>query len=488
MIWGEVGTVLVLLISSLIALILVRIARREAEAMREQASRDTEELRSETQEAALEVVRLEARAAERDAESRAERKEAKAMRVEAAELLAVAAEQEKNARAAADQSQREAAELLASLSGLTADKARKRQLELATQHAAHEAAAIERRVVAAARDSAEESARRILATTAQRLAGATSSQTTVTIVRLSAEEMKGRIIGKEGRNIRTFEAVTGVNLIVDETPDSVMLSSFDAERREVAAIALENLIADGRIHPQRIEIAYREALAGADERMRTAGYEAAERAGVAGLHVDLVDTLGRLRLRASYGQNVLEHLVECAQAAAVIAAEIGADPEVSRRAAFLHDVGKALTAELGGTHAHVGAELAEQCGESDVVVNAIAAHHDDVPKESVEAVIVQIADALSAGRPGARREELDQYVERMEDLETLVAGHEGVRKALAMASGREVRVVVEPSAVADEDLPGLARTIATHIESDLSIPGEVVVTVVRELRASATAG
>jgi ribonucrease Y len=267
-----------------------------------------------------------------------------------------------------------------------------------------------------------------------------------------------------------------------------MLSSFDAERREVAAIALENLIADGRIHPQRIEIAYREALAGADERMRTAGYEAAERAGVAGLHVDLVDTLGRLRLRASYGQNVLEHLVECAQAAAVIAAEIGADPEVSRRAAFLHDVGKALTAELGGTHAHVGAELAEQCGESDVVVNAIAAHHDDVPKESVEAVIVQIADALSAGRPGARREELDQYVERMEDLETLVAGHEGVRKALAMASGREVRVVVEPSAVADEDLPGLARTIATHIESDLSIPGEVVVTVVRELRASATAG
>jgi ribonuclease Y len=300
--------------------------------------------------------------------------------------------------------------------------------------------------------------------------------------------MKGRIIGKEGRNSRAFEALTGVNVIVDETPDSVTLSCFDPERREVAGVALEALISDGRIHPQRIEIAVAEAQAGAAERTRAAGHEAAERAGVRALHPELIEALGRLRLRTSYGQNVLEHLVECAQLASLMAAEIGADVEVARRAAFLHDVGKALTAELGGTHAQVGAELATRCGEDSAVVNAIAAHHDEVPKETVEAVLVQAADAMSAGRPGARRDDLDQYIERIENLEALVAGHQGVRKALAMSAGREVRVVVEPSAVPDEELPQLASRIARDIEKDLSFPGEIVVTVIRELRASATAG
>jgi ribonuclease Y len=253
-------------------------------------------------------------------------------------------------------------------------------------------------------------------------------------------------------------------------------------------VALESLISDGRIHPQRIEIALAEAQSGAAERTRTAGHEAAERAGVRDLHPELVETLGRLRLRTSYGQNVLEHLVECAQMSSLMAAEIGADAEVARRAAFLHDVGKALTAELGGTHAQVGAELAARCGESAAVVNAIAAHHDEVPKETVEAVLVQAADAMSAARPGARRDDLDQYIERIENLEALVAGHQGVRKALAMSAGREVRVVVEPSAVPDEELPQLASRIARDIEKDLSFPGEIVVTVIRELRASATAG
>jgi ribonuclease Y len=320
------------------------------------------------------------------------------------------------------------------------------------------------------------------------MAGPTSSQSVVTIVRLPADEMKGRIIGKEGRNIRMFEALTGVNVIIDDSVDNVTLSCFDAERREVAAVALEALIADGRIHPQRIEMAYAEALAGAQERAVAAGHEAADRARVPGLPAEIIETLGRLRLRVSYGQNVLEHLVECAHLAAAMAAELGADVEVARRAAFLHDIGKALTADRPGTHAALGAELLLRFGESEVVVNAVAAHHDDVRLESVEAVIVQAADACSAARPGARREDLDQFVERMANLESLVAAHPGVRRALAMSAGREVRVMVEPEVVADVALPGLAEALADQIERELDFPGEITVTVVRELRASATAG
>jgi len=277
-------------------------------------------------------------------------------------------------------------------------------------------------------------------------------------------------------------------VLIDDTPDSVMLSCFDAERREIAQVALESLVADGRIHPQRIEAAYAEAAAGAHERAIAAGHEAAERAGVTALHPDLVATLGRLRLRTSYGQNVLAHLVESAQIAALMAAEIGADVDLARRSALLHDIGKALTAEITGPHALVGADLARRCGEPAAVVNAIAAHHDEVPIETVEAVLVQAADACSAARPGARREELDQYVERMDKIESLVAEHVGVRRVLAMSAGREVRVLVEPETVDDTQLPGLATAIAKHIEADLSYPGEIKVTVIREIRASATAG
>jgi ribonuclease Y len=279
-----------------------------------------------------------------------------------------------------------------------------------------------------------------------------------------------------------------VNVLIDDTPDAVVLSCFDPERREIAQSALEALMADGRIHPQRIEAAYADAVAGADDRTDAAGHDAAERAGVTNLHPELVRTIGRLRLRTSYGQNVLEHLVESSLLAAAMAAEVGADIDVARRGAFLHDIGKAMSAEVPGTHALVGAELARRLGESAVVVNAIAAHHDEVPPETVEAVLVQAADAASAARPGARREELDQYVERMDKLEQLVAAHPGVRRALAMSAGREVRVVVEPTEVDDFALPQLAVAIAKHIEADLTYPGEIKVTVVRELRASATAG
>jgi ribonuclease Y len=488
MAWGEAATILTLLIACLVALVLVMLARREATVARAKAADDIARQRAEVAAAQAALRDREARIVDREQEARAERTEARAARAEADHLRADAAEQRRAADAALSAAQAKASELLASLSGLSQQEAREHQMKIAADRVAHDAAALERRAEAAARRGAEATARRVVVNAVQRLAVPTSAQSTVTVVRLPAEEMKGRIIGKEGRNIRTFEALTGVNVIVDDTPDSVTLSCFDPERREVATAALEALVADGRIHPQRIELAYAEALAGAASRTLAAGHEAAEAAGVSGLHPELVETLGRLRLRTSYGQSVLAHLVECAQIAAVMAAEVGADVELARRGAFLHDLGKALTAQTGGTHASVGAELARRCGEPDLVVNAIAAHHDEVPLASVEAVIVQAADAVSAARPGARREELDQYIDRMDSLEALVTTHPGVRRALAMSAGREVRVVVEPSAVADTELPELAGAIARHIEKDVSYPGEITVTVVRELRASATAG
>ena len=378
---------------------------------------------------------------------------------------------------------------LESVTGLTAEDARAELTRRIVEQAQNDAAAQVRRAEAQARRTADARARRIVTTAVQRLAVPTSSQSPLTVLPLPSDEMKGRIIGKEGRNIRSFEALTGVNVLVDDQPDAVVLSCFDTERREVAQVALEALMADGRIHPQRIEQAYAEALAGADERTDAAGHDAAERAGVGGLHPTLVRTLGRLRLRTSYGQNVLEHLVETAPAR-----------RRPRRGDRRGRRGRPAAARSCTTSARrsprrcpartprVGADLARRHGESAAVVNAIAAHHDEVPPETVEAVLVQVADAISAARPGARREELDQYVERIDKLEQLVAAHAGVRRALAMSAGREVRVVVEPSEVDDYALPQLAVAIARHIEADLAYPGEIKVTVVREIRASATAG
>lgn len=493
--WGEVGFMVALLGACLVALILVLLARREAEVTRRQAHEDTASIKSEARAMLADAQRREEHVARREQEVAAEWRQARELtesteaKAHQAELRAQQAEADR--RAARDQlaaARQEASELLQIASGLTPDEARAQQLKLITEDAERDAAALVRRVEAKARRTADERARHIVASAVHRLAGPTSTQSVVTVVPLPAEEMKGRIIGKEGRNIRTFEALTGVNVIIDDNSDQVTLSSFDAERREVAAVALEALVADGRIHPQRIELAYAEALAGARDRAVAAGHEAAERAGVVGLHPEVIETLGRLRLRVSYGQNVLAHLVETAQLAAAMAAEIGADVATARRAAFLHDLGKATSAERPGTHAAIGAEMLRRFGEPEVVVNAVAGHHDEVALESVEAVIVQAADAVSASRPGARREELDQFVERMTTLESLVASHPGVRRAVAMAAGREVRVVVEPEIVGDAALPDLASAIAHQIESDLTYPGEITVTVVRELRASATAG
>lgn len=484
----EPAIVVVLLLACLVALVLVLLARREADVVRRKATEDVASIRSEARALLADAQRREDRVVELERDVATERREARAALEQARSRAAEAEADRSEAARLLRDAQAEAASALEAMSGMSSEEARAEQVRQATERATHEAAAAVRRIEARAQKIADERARRVVATAVQRVAGPTSTQSVVTVVPLPAEEMKGRIIGKEGRNIRTFEALTGVNVIIDDASDSVTLSSFDAERREVAAVALEALLADGRIHPQRIEIAYAEALAGADERAVAAGHDAAERAGVRGLHPELVATLGRLRLRTSYGQNVLSHLVESANVAALMAAETGADEEVARRAALLHDIGKALTAELGGTHAMVGADLARRLGESPVVVNAIAAHHDEVPMESVEAVLVQAADACSAARPGARREELDQYIERMDTLERLVVAHDGVRRAVAMAAGREVRVVVEPELVDDRALPGLASAIARQIEKDLTYPGEITVTVVRELRASATAG
>jgi ribonuclease Y len=517
----DVAIVVGLLAACLVALILVLLARREAAAVRQQALEDVQSIRDEARSALADAQRREARAVEREETAAAtertageRERAARAAEDAAAELRRQATEQSATAATAAAErvaaaertatetvtaAERAAAERLAAAgleaterleatSGLTAAEARAELLRQLTAEASTAATASVRRIEAQARRTAEARARRVLATAVQRTAVATSSQSSVTLLPLPSDEMKGRIIGKEGRNIRLFEALTGVNVLVDETPDTVVLSCFDPDRREVAQVTLEALMADGRINPQRIEAAYAEAVAGSDDRADEAGHDAAERAGVRGLDEQLVRVLGRLRLRTSFGQNVLDHLVESALLAAQVAGEIGADVDVARRAALLHDIGKALTGEVPGTHAQVGAALAARHGESAVVVNGIAAHHDEVPAETVEAVLVQVADAMSAARPGARREDVDQHVERLEQLEELVAGHTGVRRALAMAAGREMRVVVEPSQVPDTDLGRLAVEIARHIEQDLSYPGEIKVTVVREVRASATAG
>lgn len=498
-----------LLAACLVALILVLLARREAQAVRRQAAEDVRSIRDEARSALADAQRREARAIEREESTTAAERSAAAreraaraaqdaaadLRHEAAERSTAAAASaaetiavaERTAAARLAEADRDAVERLETASGLTAEEARAELLRRLTAEATTAAAASVRRIEAQARRTAEAKARRVLATAAHRTAVATSSQSSITLLPLPSDEMKGRIIGKEGRNIRLFEALTGVNVQVDEAPDSVVLSCFDADRREIARVTMEALMADGRINPQRIETAYAEAVANADERTLEAGLDAAERAGVRGLDEHLLRVLGRLRMRTSFGQNVLEHVVEVALLAAQVAAEIGADVEVARRSALLHDIGKALSGEVPGTHAQVGAALAARHGESAVVVNGIAAHHDEVPPETVEAVLVQVADAMSAARPGARREDVEQHIERLEALEELVAGHTGVRRALAMAAGREMRVVVEPAQVPDTDLGRLAVEIARHIEQDLSYPGEITVTAVREVRASATA-
>jgi ribonuclease Y len=310
-----------------------------------------------------------------------------------------------------------------------------------------------------------------------------TAESVVSVLHLPSDEMKGRIIGREGRNIRAFESVTGVNVIIDDTPEAVLLSSFDPVRREVARVALESLVLDGRIHPHRIEEVYERSKLQVGQLCVRAGEDALVELGITDMHPELTTLLGQLRYRTSYGQNVLKHLIESAHLAGVMASELHLDREVMKRCALLHDVGKALTHEVEGSHAIIGAEMARRYGESDDVVHAIEAHHNEVEARTVEAVLTQAADAISGGRPGARRESLEAYVKRLERLEQIALGQQGVEKVFAMQAGREVRVMVLPDAVDDIQAQVIARDIAKQVEEELTYPGQIRVTVVRESRA-----
>jgi putative nucleotidyltransferase with HDIG domain len=310
-----------------------------------------------------------------------------------------------------------------------------------------------------------------------------TAESTVSVFALPSEDMKGRIIGREGRNIRAFETVTGVNLIIDDTPEAVVLSCFDPVRREAARITLANLVEDGRIHPARIEEIHERSLRELEEQVRRAGEDAVAEVGITDIHPEMVKLLGRLRYRTSYGQNVLRHLVESAHIASSLAAEIGVEPTIVKRGAFLHDIGKAVTHEVEGSHAIIGAEIARRMGESPEVVHCIESHHGEVEQHTIDAVLAQIADGISGGRPGARRESLETYVKRLERLEEICTAHPGVVKTFAMQAGREVRVMVEPGDVDDMEAQVIARDIAKQVEDELQYPGQIRITVVRETRA-----
>ena len=335
---------------------------------------------------------------------------------------------------------------------------------------------------ARAREEAEKRARKIISLAIQRCASEHVAETTVSVVPLPSDEMKGRIIGREGRNIRTFENLTGINLIIDDTPEAVILSSFDPVRREIARLTLEKLIIDGRIQPARIEEMYEKSKAEVENEIREAGEEAVFEAGVHNLNKELVRALGRLKFRTSYGQNVLIHSLEVAYLASIMASELGIDPKVPKRAGLLHDIGKAIDHEVEGSHALIGAELAKRLGEGNVIFHAVEAHHGEVEVKTIDAVLVQAADAISAARPGARRETLESYIKRLEKLETLADSFPGVDKVYAMQAGREIRIMVQADSVDDLQSGILARDIAKEIEEQLDYPGQIKITVIRETR------
>ena len=372
---------------------------------------------------------------------------------------------------------------LEQIAGLSAQEAKQELQRRLEDEAKSEAAALARDIREQAKRSAEREAKQIVALAIQRIAADHTAETTVSAVALPSDEMKGRIIGREGRNIRAFEAATGVDVIIDDTPDTVVVSCFDPVRREVARLALERLIADGRIHPGRIEEIARTAQAEVEAGIVEAGEQAAYETGIHGLHPELLKLVGRMRYRTSYGQNMLEHSKEVAWLAGIMAAELKLDVHLAKRGALLHDIGKVLTHEHDGTHVELGVEVATKYGEHPIVINAIAAHHDDVAHESPISVIVQAADAVSGSRPGARREAFESYVKRLTQLEQLAGEFPGVEKVFAIQAGREVRVVVTPNAIDDGRAAELSDQIARKIERELQYPGQIKVVVIRETRA-----
>ncbi|MBT8212353.1 MAG: ribonuclease Y [Acidimicrobiia bacterium] len=467
---------------------LVSSAQREAQKIltkSEEESRAMAEAYRDREDAALEHRRLEATTLEERLTSREETLEQRGVNLTQREEMIIERERElSDSRKALDSKHEEARGYLERVSGFDSRKAKGELLQRVEDEARREAMVTVRDIEVRAREEADRRARRIIASAVQRLASQVVSETTVSVVSLPTDDMKGRIIGRDGRNIRAFEATTGVNLIVDDTPEAVSVSSFDPVRREVARIALERLVEDGRIHPASIEESFAKAQAEVEQSVRDAGEWAMLEVGVTRLHPEIVTLLGRLKYRTSYGQNVLNHLVESAHIAGMLASELEMDPIEARRAAFLHDLGKAVTHEVGGSHALVGAEIARRFGEEAGVVHAIEAHHNEVEPRTLTAVIVQAADAVSAARPGARREALESYVRRLEQLEQIAASYGGVERVFAMQAGREVRVIVDPGSVNDLEAAELSRTIARRLEQELQYPGQIEVTVIREHRST----
>jgi ribonuclease Y len=369
------------------------------------------------------------------------------------------------------------------ISGLSKDQAKKLLLDAVESDVKIDAAKLIKGTLAEAKDDANKKAKDIIVAAIQKCAADHVAESTITVVQLPSDEMKGRIIGREGRNIRTLETMTGVELIIDDTPDAVVLSAFDPVRREIARVALEKLIVDGRIHPARIEEMVNAAKREVDEDIREAGEEAALEVGIHGLDSNLVRILGRMKFRTSYGQNALKHSIEVAELSGLLAAEVGEDVKLAKRAGLLHDIGKAVDHEREGSHVQLGVEICRKYKENDVVINAVASHHGDVAAESIIACLVQAADTISAARPGARRETMEAYTQRLQQLEEITNDFKGVEKSYAIQAGREVRILVTPEQIDDAGMVILARDIASRIESELKYPGQIKVNVIRESRA-----
>ncbi|MDR7517356.1 MAG: ribonuclease Y [Armatimonadota bacterium] len=494
---GFVGFLLGYLLRRYVAEARIRSAEEAARRIIEQASKEAEAKKREViVEAKDEAFRIKREAEREIREQRAELQRLERrleQREESLERKSEALEQQQKALAAREQeiarAREEAAALLARhqqelerLSGLTADQAREQLLRQVEEQARSDALKIIKKIETEAREEADRRAREIIALAIQRCAADHTAEVTVSVVPLPNDDLKGRIIGREGRNIRTLEGLTGVDFIIDDTPEAVTLSSFDPIRREIAKIALEKLIADGRIHPARIEEVVEKSQRELDQRIREEGERAAFEAGVHGLHPEEIKLLGRLRFRYSYGQNLLQHSVEVALLAGLMADLLGANAQLARRAGLLHDIGKALTHEVEGTHSAIGVDICRRYHEPPEVLNAISYHHGDEEARCLEAILVAAADAISASRPGARKETAEMYVKRLESLERIAASFPGVDKAYAIQAGREVRVIVRPNEVDDLGAQALARDVARKIEEEMEYPGQIKVTVLRETR------
>jgi ribonucrease Y len=455
--------------------------RREAQVeAREEALKLRAEVENELREKRAEIIKIEERVLAKEVEIDGKLTEFERREQGLADRETHLKAMQEEAKAAGEQQMKE----LERISGLTVEEAKRHVLERSEELVRHEMARMVRQMEEEARTDAKRRARNLVADALQRVAASHAAETTVSMVELPSDDMKGRIIGREGRNIRALENLTGVDFIIDDTPQAVVLSSFDGVRREVAKLTLTKLVEDGRIHPSRIEEMYYSSKAEIEEHIQHAGEQAVFEANCGEMHEELVKVLGRLRYRTSYGQNILKHSLECAHLAGIMASELGASVKTAKRAALLHDLGKAMTHEVEGSHALISAQQAKRYGESQHVVHAIEAHHYEVQPQTVEAVLVIAADAISASRPGARGESLENYIKRLESLEKIASMKKGVERVYALQAGREIRVMVKPTEVDDDTAVLLSHEIAREIEDQLEYPGQIKVTVIRESRAT----